>query len=430
MTIRRQIENLINGRQIIPAEHRRNFQHLFQDIAWFGLLNGSTTAFIAIYAARIGANAAQVGLINALPAIVSLFLSLPTGSWLKNKRIDRSVFFISIAQRIFFLFLVPIPLLANFHSQLFLILMIIFVMSIPNVGIQVGFNVLFGDVIPDNWRGYVAGIRNSVFALVTIVTSLGCGYLLKTLPFPNGYIVVFALGFLGAAMSSFHLYHIRIPKQDSQTDSADVERPGKERFEVKKFISTLRDRVRGQLRVEIFTGPFKRVLFSVWGFNFALYLAIPLFPLWLVNHLGFTDQILGFGNALFYGGMFIGSMSLSRISKKLGHRSVTGLGMVLLSSYPLLMALSSIRILYFIGSGLGGMAWSLAGGALLNYILERVPENERPSHLGWYNLGANACILLSTTLGPLVSEVTGIFPALLVFAGARVVSGIAILIWG
>ena len=40
----------------LPAEHRANFIHLYLDIAWFGVLSGSSIAFAAIYATRLGAN--------------------------------------------------------------------------------------------------------------------------------------------------------------------------------------------------------------------------------------------------------------------------------------------------------------------------------------------------------------------------------------
>ena len=32
----------------VPAEHRSNFNHLILDIAWFGVLNGSAIAFVAV----------------------------------------------------------------------------------------------------------------------------------------------------------------------------------------------------------------------------------------------------------------------------------------------------------------------------------------------------------------------------------------------
>ena len=76
----------------VPAELRRTFLHLYLDIAWFGILNGSAIAFVAVYAARQGANGFQIGLLNAAPAIVAILVTLPAGRWLEYRPIGPAVF--------------------------------------------------------------------------------------------------------------------------------------------------------------------------------------------------------------------------------------------------------------------------------------------------------------------------------------------------
>ncbi len=62
----------------LPTEHRANFIHLYLDIAWFGILNGSAIAFMTIFATRQGADGFQLGLLSAAPAI------LRRASWLPS----------------------------------------------------------------------------------------------------------------------------------------------------------------------------------------------------------------------------------------------------------------------------------------------------------------------------------------------------------
>ena len=45
-----------------------------------------------------------------------------------------------------------------------------------------------------------------------MISSIGSGYLLNRLAFPLGYQIVFCIGFFGAAMSSLHLYLIKLAK--------------------------------------------------------------------------------------------------------------------------------------------------------------------------------------------------------------------------
>lgn len=82
----------------LPTEHRANFIHLYLDIAWYGVLSGSAIAFMAIFAARQGANGFQLGLLNAAPAVVNLAVTLPAGQWLQSRPISRAVLDVLLAQ--------------------------------------------------------------------------------------------------------------------------------------------------------------------------------------------------------------------------------------------------------------------------------------------------------------------------------------------
>ena len=74
------IHRLFRSPQPVPLEYRRNFLHLYLDIAWWGLLNGSVLVFLNIYASRLGASTFQLGLLTASPALVNLLLTFPAGT--------------------------------------------------------------------------------------------------------------------------------------------------------------------------------------------------------------------------------------------------------------------------------------------------------------------------------------------------------------
>jgi hypothetical protein len=73
--------------QPVPEEYRQIFKHLYLDIAWFGLLSGSTIAFINVFATRMGASTQQIGMLSAAPALVNLLFALPAGTWLSKRSI-------------------------------------------------------------------------------------------------------------------------------------------------------------------------------------------------------------------------------------------------------------------------------------------------------------------------------------------------------
>ena len=115
----------------VPAEHRANFNNLILDIAWFGVLNGSAIAFVAVYATRLGASAFELSLLNATPAVVNLMFALPAGRWLQSQSLSRATFATSVIHRLFYIVWVFLPLLFTAQGQVWALVALTILMSIP-----------------------------------------------------------------------------------------------------------------------------------------------------------------------------------------------------------------------------------------------------------------------------------------------------------
>ena len=120
-----------------PAQHRANFVHLILDIGWFGVLNGSAISFLAVYASRLGASAFQIGILSAAPALVNLAVALPAGRWLQGRPIDRGVFWTSVLHRAFYLPWVFLPLLFAEQGQIWALVALVIMMSIPGTALVI-----------------------------------------------------------------------------------------------------------------------------------------------------------------------------------------------------------------------------------------------------------------------------------------------------
>lgn len=408
----------------LPQRYRTNFAHLYFDIAWFGVLSGSAINFITVYATRIGATGVQIGLFGATTALVSLIFALPAGRWLDKPGRTHSVFWASIVYRLGFLFYIPIPWLLNAKEQIWVLVLLSLLMGIPFVALSVGSSALFADSVPVEWRALVAGRRNIVFSVMFMITSLACGYFLDHILFPLNYQIVFFMGFVGGAMSSYHLYFIKpVPAVISHpitTTFSIHKEPNPRGFPV--WLTAI--------RIDVLATKFRSTLIVMMIFHIAQYLALPVFPLYFVRYLKLSDLNLGIGTALFYFTVLIGSTQLNRLVGKLGHKDVTGWGVVGMAVYPALLALSSLVWQYYVVSIVGGLAWALVGGASTNYVIENCPEKDRSSHLAWYNIVLNASILIGSLLGPLIASTISLPIALLFFGLFRGLAGIAILKWG
>ena len=434
------IRSLFSPPEPIPFEYRANFRHLVFDIGWFGILSGSSLSFLSVYATRLGASAFQIGLLGAVPAIMSLGLAIPASQFLQRTPVDKAVFWTSVLYRLGYLLWIPLPWLMDNTQQVWALIVIILLMSIPGTALAVGFNALFAEAVPPNWRAHVAGIRNVMLSITFVLTSLISGWLLDHVVFPLGYQIVFGLGFIGAAMSSYHLYRIHplLPADAPRTGShiGDRAQPGTIRMPGDSHRPSIglrllvRDTWKKLLRIDILRSPFKKVLFVLLIFHLGQHLALPIFPVYFVRGLNLTDQQIGIGQAVFYSMVLLGSMQLARVSQKFSNKTIFGISASMMGIYPLLLALSHSFQPYLWISLWGGAVWAMTGGAMPNYLLEKIPADDRPAHLAWYNIILNGAVLVGSLLGPLVADLQGLTTALFIFAALRILAGLAVLKWG
>lgn len=423
--------------QLITPEMRANFRHLYADVFWFGVLAGSTMAFLGVFAARQGASSFQVSLLSAGPGFVNLLFSMPAGRWLEGRPLIGTSFWSSVWHRLGYLVLIPLPWLLSASEQVWSISIIILLISVPGTLLAIAFNAMFAEVVAPEWRAQVVGKRNALLSISMTATSLLSGQVLDQFDFPGNYQLVFAAGALGAIMSCYHLGRIRTVSESPVRVWGlllDFARPGMYRivdaFRVPLGLRFLaRSGGRSLLRLELLRSAYGPFMLAFLLFYIAQYTSIPLYPIFFVRDLNLSDGQISVGSALFYGAMFLVSMGFSRVTR-LGHRKVLVIGALLYGSYPLLNYFTTGPVLYWIASLTGGSVWALTNAGLINRLMERVPEDDRPAHMALHNLVLNIGILAGSLLGPLIAHWLSVRDALLVNAVMRLFAGVLLAIFG
>lgn len=418
--------------QVSPDRLRSNIFNLQADVVWFGLVAGSSMAFLSVFAARQGATGWQVGLLTAGPGIVNLLFSMPASRYLRGKDVVWETFLTSFWHRIGYIVLILIPWMVPTKWHVWSLVAVNLAMSIPGTILAIGFNAAFADLVPPELRARVVGRRNALMAVSTTLTSLACGQVLDRVVFPLNYQVVFAIGALGAMMSTFHLgrlsrYKHKLPRVGKLF--MDLARPGLMRFvdSVRHPVGLrflLRKPAKPAARLEILTGPFGKLMITYLVFYFTQYLPIPLFPLFFVNDLNLSDGMISLGSALFYLAMFLSSLMTAQLTIRFSHRGMLVLGGLLYGFYPLFNGLAGGVVLYLIAAVAGGLVWPIANSGMVNYLMERVPEDDRPAHMAVHNIVLNMGMLIGAMGGPLLLEFFGLRQVILASGFLRTLSGV------
>lgn len=406
----------------LPPSLRSNFIHLLWDIGWWGLYMGTTAAFLAIYAARSGATPFQIGLLSASPALMSMIISLPAGRILKNFQARPASAAAAAISRSLFVVYALLPWLLPPAQQVNAIVILSVVIAIPGTFVNIGFSQFFMEGVPAEWRGQVVGARNAIMSIVSFGVTMLSGQILTYLPFPYGYQVVFFIGFIGAVMTAYHIWHVYpvlLPEKDN------LPLPG-----ASAANAASETRARKKLAIGTVERNYIKVIGLLFLFNLSNNMVAPLVPDILVHKLGLTDAWISVGTGTANMLVFSVSLFMASLTRRAGNRRITTLGAGLLAFHAFALAAAQDVSLYIVAAVIGGIASGLLGTAQYNYHLDNVPDQDRSTWLSWNMLLGNAAVLTGALAGPAVAHLTGTPVSLVLLGLLRLGFGLAIFKWG
>jgi MFS family permease len=184
------------------------------------------------------------------------------------------------------------------------------------------------------------------------------------------------------------------------------------------------------LRLDLMRGQFGPFISSYLILYTILALPMPIYTLFLVDTIHVSDGVISLGNSLYFVAMMLFSLLLARVSRRLGHKRVLVYSAFAYTLYPLLGGLAHGPIVFYVASLLGGAAWGIANGALINRLFERTPENDQPACMALHNLVLNLGTMVGVLIGSGLAEWLGLRTSL-IFSGAfRLVGAVVLVFWG
>lgn len=287
------------------------------------------------------------------------------------------------------------------------------------------------------WRAVVIGRRSALLSISITAALLLSGVILDKVAFPLNYQIVFGIGMIGAAISSYHLSYVISARRLQDKSIISIQRPTLQlritnslRSIREGFITFTRAGISNFFRIDILRTPFGPFIFSYLIFYTITSFPIPIYTLFLVQTIRVSDGVISLGNSIFYIAMILFSLLLARLSKLFGHHKVLVGSAFLYILYPLIGGLAQDPSLFYLASFFGGAAWGLANGALINRLFEKTPENDRPACMAHHNLALNLGTLVGVLIGSALPEWFGLRNALILSGGLRVVGAMVLVFLG
>jgi len=358
---------------------RQSLRFSFIDGTFASCMTGLTADYITPFALALNANNAQVGLLSAVPALMSSAVQFKAPDLVDFARSRKKIILVFVLAHL--LMLVPLAALP------FLPVLNKIPLFILCVTLFTGFNAVAGpawaslmsDYVPSRSRGKYFGWRSKIFGMVTIASACCAGYLLHLFSARvlTGFALIFGLALVCRVVSWYFLAKMYEPRFEVREDAY---------FSFWDFIKRVRE------------SNFAKFVLFVAGLNFCVNLAAPFFSVFMVRDLGFSYVVY---TVLVVTVTVVTTFTIDRGGRhadRVGNVKIIQSNALIIASLPLWWLLWHNPLYLVLIQCLSGFAWSGFNLCATNFIYDAARPEKRTRCIAYFN----ACNGVATFSGALI----------------------------
>ena len=342
-------------------EEKRGMKYgVFEGIS-ASMMFAITNTYLTVFALALGANTIEIGMIVAIPAIMSMVAYLPAAYIVESSsRRNWLCSVTALLSRGSWLLAAAVPMFAS--GKFVWLLAFVCFSSLFDSFIGPSWASLMGDIVPEQRRGAYFGRRNALCKIAALATVLATGVVLDVFAGLRGFMIIFAAAGVFGLMTS--VFFSRFPE----------------------FKYRRRERVNLRLDIrDIFTNKiFRRFLLIMFVWQLGVSISSPFMNVYIVGNLGaayYWISIL----AVVSGVAGIAVMrGWGNVSDKFGHRSIMIISAIGASFIPLLYMFPTAPEHIIPVSIISGIAWAGLDLASFNYLLETTRGKKRAIYSAMY----------------------------------------------
>jgi len=383
---------------------KRNFRYVQIDAIGVSIASISAP-FLPVFLTRLGATNFQVGLLSSMPGVTGLVLAILVGRFLQTRRNVVPWYGLS---RLLYLSCYGLTgiltLLVDDESAIIATLVIWAFATLPQIALNVAFSVVMNAVAGPEGRYTLLSRRWAIIGVTNVVGTFIVTRLIDLMGFPVNYAVMFMVLSLGGFFSFYFSRKIQLP--DQVPPPFPTSRSPSQNF--RNYLQLLRE------NPVFLSFASKRFVYF-----FALVLAQPIMPLFLVREVGATDSQIGVVNMTLTLVMLVGYFFWPWVSRKRSGRFVllaTTLGLTL---YPALSATTPQVSLIILYAGIAGLFQGGLDLVFFDELMKTVPADYSATFVALAQSMQYLSMILAPLLGTWLANYIGLGGALWLSAGLR-----------
>lgn len=384
----------------VQTRENQNIRNLYINVCWQGVISAVIVTFLSVFAVRIGASTFEVSLLTAVPALVTILLTLPAASYIaRRSQLVRVVTLTLIGYWGCSVAITFLPSVMKGGSARYVPEAIIIIAGIGAAFATVSnpaWTAVLADAVSPRRRPVVNGQRWALLSIVSAATVFFAGAYLDSADFPFGYQSLFVVAAGAGLVGLYFVERIDV----SSTSQSSAARPIQSTWESLIAIPNL---FQGQ-------PAFTRYVVSMFVYRMGLGLPAALFPIFWIDHLDASDAWIGYRATVAQVALVVSYTLWGRITTRRGYRFgllACGIGT---ATYPAFTGLAPspiwlIPIALIWGFFAGGMDVSL-----FEALIDSIPTDQRIMYAAINTAIANLTILIGPLLGLALVSLIGIRP--------------------
>ncbi len=332
-----------------------------------GAASGIISTYLTPFALALGASAAQIGLLSAIPQLFSTILQPLAGSMAEHvgsrKGLCKSV---QIVARIAWIPVIALAFMNGF-DRFFVLLLFATISAAAASFARVAWASWMGGLVPEKIRGAYFGKRNMFIGAASFAAVFFSGWLLGMSDTLAGFVIIFLLAL--ALYAAAQIYIAKIPENKIPEGACKWHKAS---LSMREFLSSMKKT------------NFRHFMIFAMLFDFSVYLAAPFFTVYMISELQISYWwFAAISSASIAAGM-LSQKYWGRISDRYGDKNVMIICAALASLVPLVFVFSRSVPLLVLSNVFSGFAWAGLDLVTFNFLLDSSPPVKRPLFISSY----------------------------------------------
>lgn len=370
----------VSNKQQEKIAVRKSLTFSLKDGVAFAATTGFGDNYINPFAVALGATNLQIGLLSSFAHLAPSLVQLKAADlteWLgsRKKIIVLSVFF----QAFMLLPIAMIPYLPRFFQVNSLICFYTFYVLCVSFA-HPAWGSLMANLVPERKRGAFFSKRGRIVGLVTVVSAFLAGYILSVFQKQHfiGFSVIFLLAMVSRYISCYFLSRMYEPPLAVKQEHY---------FSFGEFVRRLNG------------GNFGKYVAFHSFFNFAVFIASPFFPVFMLRDLGFSYITYTIVTTVVPLASILAVSYWGRRADSIGNREIIRICSLIVSILPAFWLISR-NVYFLIGIQiLAGIFWAGFNLCSSNFIYDSVIPEKRTRCISYFNTFNGIAICAGNLLG-------------------------------